>query len=90
MQSSAAAVSPQPGDINSDEIWLIWGSEGWEALCAGTMVNSPNADQYMVSANHCLGLTDGGDTAFWGVVFSYEQTCYPDNSAPTYEILQAR
>ncbi|GAB4818381.1 hypothetical protein N2152v2_005427 [Parachlorella kessleri] len=83
-------VACEPGwDLQANAVVLLAAFDANEGyFCTGTMVNSPNADQYMVSANHCLGLTDGGDTAFWGVVFSYEQTCYPDNSAPTYEILQ--
>jgi hypothetical protein len=63
---------------------------------AATLINAPNKEQYLISANHCLGQTNTADTeVFWGVLFDYYSQCDTDGGAaaaqvPQYQLLQVR
>jgi hypothetical protein len=55
---------------------------------AGTLLNSPGAEQYIITANHCLGLQDNLDTVYWAVLFNYEVPCQPADYMPEYQLMQ--
>ena len=44
----------------------------YSAICTGTLLNTPEKKQYVITAYHCL---NGQDVSNWAFLFNYERDC---------------
>lgn len=69
---------------------LVGISENAGFYCTATLINAPNQEQLLISANHCLAQFSKEEAqVLWGVLFNYEARC--GGSSPmesSYELLQ--
>ena len=63
------------------------GSRGraYSAICTGTLLNTPEKKQYVITAHHCL---NGQDVRNWAFLFNYERDCDSGNHKPLDHFLQ--
>lgn len=77
--------------VEANSVVLLVGASitGTGFYCTATLINAPDSQQYLIGANHCLGLYSKEQAeVWWGLVFNYESQCGSTTVSTNYQLVQ--